>query len=1115
MNNSNYLTKIMFSFLSSLKDQNMFKIFLVLGFILSLGCAKVRETNVPGDGNHDRLAKSTFTGLDAEKSNELRPYADQFDPENKNYNKGAVWLNKITVVNTSSNDGFAFTGYQGRLSAGYFVFSRKHLQFRSAVNNRVGLDPAKYDDLVYEWPVEHSEYRYNEVDGRTTNSLIENLFENWQNKDYFTIDFSNQTLGQDSFFPYSMPDKRCWVNSSSEVIDESRKLSEDYMSYVVRKVFSINTSEPGCVGMREAARENFTYQVDYLFSFAKVKEPEYSYEPLVYNSELDPLYQKYGYFTTAYEDASTDFTSRKVKEFANRFNPRQPVHKFYFAPGFPEKYKWIYKTEIGKKDPEGKQIIGVIDQTNKLFKGAYDRMKKEKWPSLLAQYPNLSEAEILEMHPEFKQPMQLEILDAPEGVEYGDLRYSFIKFITEVEPQSPLGYGPSDDNPFTGEIISSNSMIWTGYLENYVRRISEEIKRSGVQGSDLQIYSEMAEVLGGQKETWDQTISGWVETANLIQPETEVGQKFKRMLPGLLYTPPYFAKYTNEINFDNKGQAIYPLNYPKLYDFKDLDDVKRRFPNVMDSGMVQAMETAQQHAKSLVESISVNNKNDLNIYELQGTLEGVPDLLENMTPDQVVNTILYRVAIHEFGHNLGLRHNFFGSVDKSNFAKDQVLKVSENGQLVDKNYSQTTASVMDYLSLSAELHAPYDWEAYDDAALSFLYTGGLIDHTNDSYEANHPLAGQKKHFLYCTDEHRFSNAMCKAYDHGSTPTEIVMSMIDNFQRGYWTRNRRFGRPYWNASGYDSRVFSDLWDIKRFILFDQDSFTVYNSKIKDLFKTVKADTRQQEVIMDFVQADLRRAIKLSIAFYNAILQQSGAERNYYSFYDEPTGTLLRKGTFSDKFYATYFLMGDDGFFYNPNSPSTVASYLVYYNDPDIVGTLEDVSLNLLSRRVQADPWFITYNRMLYTQNIMNVANQNNDVLKRRLKMSCYRIGEFKDLFGIDPLRYQYRTNSNSTPLVADILNIQADIEAKPAMSKFQDTEYSLMTGDLGIALVDKKFVYVAAKAENDIAFSVIKNLSDEYLRGDGSEGDALGRYYQDLRDLRYFYNNILGTEDICQ
>ena len=40
----------------------------------------------------------------AEKSNSLRPYADQFDPKNKDYNQGALWLNKITVVNTSSND---------------------------------------------------------------------------------------------------------------------------------------------------------------------------------------------------------------------------------------------------------------------------------------------------------------------------------------------------------------------------------------------------------------------------------------------------------------------------------------------------------------------------------------------------------------------------------------------------------------------------------------------------------------------------------------------------------------------------------------------------------------------------------------------------------------------------------------------------------------------------------------------------------------------------------------------------------------------------------------------------------------------------------------------------
>ncbi len=1084
-------------------------------FVMSLGCAKVRETNVPGDANQDRIEKQLLTGLAATKSNDLRPYSEQFDPENKDFNQGAIWLNKITIVNTSSNDGFSFTGYQGRLNAGYFVFSRKHLQFRSAVNNRVGLDAAKYDDLVYEWPVDHSEYRYQELDGRTTNTLVENLFERWQNKDYFTVDFSNQTINQDAFFPFSMPNKRCWTNNSSEVIDESRKIEKDYMSFVVRKVFSVDPSKGGCADLREYLRENFTYQVDYLFSFKKMEANEHPYEPVVYNSELDPLFQKYGYFTTAYEDAATDVTNRKVKEFANRFNPAQPVHKFYFAPGFPERFKWIYKTDANKMDPEGKPISGVFDQTNKVLLGAFNRMKTEKFPEVLAKYPNLTQAEVLDLHPEFKQAMQFEIEDAPEGVVFGDTRYSFIKFITEVEPTSPLGYGPSDDNPFTGELVAANSMIWTGYLEYYVRRLAEEMKRSGVEGSDLQIYSEMAEVLGGQKGSWQDTISGWVSTSKLIQPSTEVGQKFKRMLPGLLYTPPYFAKYTTEINYSETGELIYPLNYPKLYNFKDIDDIKSRFSGVMNNDMLQAMESAQAHAKAYVDAIRHSNKNDLNITELQGTLEGVPEMLESMTIDQVVDSILYRVAIHEFGHNLGLRHNFFGSVDHSNFHEDQVLKVNEAGAVVEKKYPQTSSSVMDYLNIQSEIHTKYEWENYDNAAISFLYTGGRIDHTNDVYASTHPLAGQKKHFLYCTDEHRSTNAMCNAYDTGSTPTEIVMSMIDNFQRGYWTRNRRFGRPYWNAAGYDSRVFSALWEIKRFILFDQDSFTIYNSKIKDLFKSVGADSRQQDTILDFVQTDLKRAIKLSIAFYNAILQQSGAERNYYSFYDEPTGTLLRKGTFSDKFYATYFLLGDDGFFYNPNVPSSVASYLVYYNDPDIVGTLEDVSLDLLSRRVQADPWFITYNRMLYTQNIMNVVNQNTDVLKRRLKMSCYKVSDFKNLFGIDPLRYKYRTTTFMTPLVADVLNIESELEGVYPTAQFQDTEYSIMSGDLGIAFVDKKYVYVASKAENDIAFSVIKNLSDEYLRGDGTDKDALGRYYQDLRDLRYFYNEILGTEDICQ
>lgn len=1100
-------------FMNSLNLKQTFRFGLAAILIVAtLGCAKVRETNIPGDGNNDRLKKSILTGLDAQKSSDLKSFEDTYFEGKLNYNNGSVWINKVTVVNTSSNDGFVFTGYQGPVKTGYFVFSRNSLQFRSAVNVRIGNDPGKYDDLVYQWPVEHSAYRYNEIDGRTTNTLVENLFENWKNKDYFTVDWAKQDIAQDAFFPFSMPNKRCWEEESSEVLDETRQITKDYIEYVVRKVFSVNPSLGGCAGLRQYARENFTYQVDYLFSYKRLQpsEPGQEYEPIVYNTEADPLYQKYGYFNTMFEDAGTDALSRKVLEFVNRWNPKKPVHTYYLAPGFPEKFRWIFVTDPNKKDPEGNPILGIFDQTNKVLEETFKRMKTEQFPKLLAKHPSLTEAEVLEMYPQFKQPMRFEVKDTPEGIHYGDIRYSFIKIVTEMEPNSPLGYGPSDANPFTGEIMAANSMLWVGLLDYYVRRIETEIGRSGVEGSDLQIYTEMSDVLGQQKETWEETLKDWTSTSQLIQPETPIGQKFKRMLPNLIYAPPFWSRYTAEISYDSDGNELLPIGYTPLLSTKSVDFLKANFSRVIDSQLFDNINRAHLQMDEYVKSILKLSRNDLNIYRAEGTFESVPKMLEDLTADQVIDAIMYRVAIHEFGHNLGLRHNFFGSVDKSNF--DTPIKIKlPSGEV--KEHAQVSSSVMDYHSLDAEMHSKYQWEAYDKAALAFAYSGGAIDHANDVYPKGHALEGQKKHFLYCTDEHRPLNAMCKAYDVGSTPSEIVMSMIDQFQKGYWTRNRRFGRPYWDTQSYEGRVFGALWDIKQFMLFDQTSFTQYNQRMKEIYKSVGASSREEALINSFVKADLSRAVKLSIAFYNAVLQQNGAERNYYSLYDEPTGNLIRKGTFADKFYSTYFLMGDDPFFYNPNLPTTVATYLPYSQNADVQNTLKEVTLNLLTKRVQADPWFITYNRMLYTMNVMNTENRDNDELKRRLKLTCYRVERFKEKFGLDPFAYQYENNTTKVNLVADVLDYQTEFLPKAQNPKLDDTPFFNATGEIGFAFVDQQYVYVASKAENDVAFSIIKNLEDEY-KGSNGQSDQVGRYRQDLRELRMFYNVILGTEDIC-
>lgn len=98
-------------------------------------------------------------------------------------------------------------------------------------------------------------------------------------------------------------------------------------------------------------------------------------------------------------------------------------------------------------------------------------------------------------------------------------------------------------------------------------------------------------------------------------------------------------------------------------------------------------------------------------------------------PAQALYRLMRGIMCHEFGHNLGLRHNFGGSADKRNLAGDMV-----------------TTSVMDYVdharSDSAMRPGPYD-----KAAIAFGYGGKAPDGVDflfltDADAESHPLANR-------------------------------------------------------------------------------------------------------------------------------------------------------------------------------------------------------------------------------------------------------------------------------------------------------------------------------------------------------------------------------------
>jgi hypothetical protein len=88
----------------------------------------------------------------------------------------------------------------------------------------------------------------------------------------------------------------------------------------------------------------------------------------------------------------------------------------------------------------------------------------------------------------------------------------------------------------------------------------------------------------------------------------------------------------------------------------------------------------------------------------------------------IIDTYWQQVFWHEFGHSMGLEHNFMGNIDQPNF----VTQRDANGKaLTDPNgntlYTMYSSSIMEYSASPARLAWNQAWGKYDKGAIAWIY----------------------------------------------------------------------------------------------------------------------------------------------------------------------------------------------------------------------------------------------------------------------------------------------------------------------------------------------------------------------------------------------------------
>ncbi len=206
----------------------------------------------------------------------------------------------------------------------------------------------------------------------------------------------------------------------------------------------------------------------------------------------------------------------------------------------------------------------------------------------------------------------------------------------------------------------------------------------------------------------------------------------------------------------------------------------------------------------------------------------------------IIDTYWQQVFWHEFGHGMGLEHNFMGSIDQPNFTTQR----DANGTAITDAsgtplYNMYTSSVMEYNAAPARLAWTQDWGTYDKGAIAWIYANNgkqPDDPTKDAaataafanslevagaapgqeYPYADPLgfcaagdpdctAGQERRYLRCDENHLRYSPLCRAGDLGVTPSQIMANAIDDYEWQYQWRNFRNYEKVWDESSYANQV----------------------------------------------------------------------------------------------------------------------------------------------------------------------------------------------------------------------------------------------------------------------------------------------------------------------
>jgi len=660
--------------------------------------------------------------------------------------------------------------------------------------------------------------------------LIEDDSLSWDQRPYFFPSLSKIDFkGSLNILDLSLDDNGCFIERNSNVTDQV--IERGVINIEIEKEFVISKNE-ACIKKyligQDLDPSELSFKTTFYYSLVRLKDlASADYEPRAYPMEEQ---EKFGFFKNTQKIYDDNYYSKTENNFINRWNPKKKKVTYYLSDSFDEEGQEIYK-EISYK---------AFADMNKVLKVA-------------------------------KVPFELELLE-PSGKRSGDLRYSMINLITDPLENGLLGYGPSISNPLTGEILSASVNMYSGTLKRTVPTVykkMEKLSREEVK-SKFHLNPALARTL--------ELVKRWPRKArplDLDSSDVAISRSSSTIDPRLSLSPDFYSPEEHRIP---DSSMLVRDTYKENLDFLTKHNA---YPSelYLNGG----------RGRTYIEGI----KEYREIWSDDGTLkkwgELSRDQKEKITK-MIMPHIFRTTLIHEMGHNLGLRHNFKGSMDEKNFYRSSDLDAGKKSLFgIELSYLPTFSSIMDYGY--SELNELPIFGKYDIAALRFAYAGEFeLENGQFKKLDEKGLAGESiKKYEYCTDENAGGSTLCDRFDEGTSFTEIMHHYFRKYEDFYETRNFRNNRDSFNLLDNEDYYLARRAEFTRVRKIFETWERVVFERLKNLGKK-DASIKEQRLIIQKLLAncvgkedrfcknflDIENSTKIAGKFFLNILKMPNRE-----------------------------------------------------------------------------------------------------------------------------------------------------------------------------------------------------------------------------------------------